>query len=117
VTVDPLSSLPIVPDTALPADVRTGSDKDKQTYQAALGFERQLLTQLTESMVATTQNGDDSSDSSGSDDTGDAGFGSTDAVTQAYNQMLPDQLADSLISGGGTGLAENLYRALRQEQS
>jgi Rod binding domain-containing protein len=115
VTVDPLSSLPVVPDTALPTDVRTGSDKDKQTYQAALGFERQLLTQLTQSMVATTQNGDDSS--SDSSDDGDAGFGSTDAVTQAYNQMLPDQLADSLISGGGTGMAENLYRALRQEQA
>ena len=102
-TVDPLSSLPVVPETALPSDVRTGSTTDKQTYQAALGFERQLLTQLTQSMVDTTQNGDDSD--------------SSDAVTQAYNQMLPDQLADSLISGGGTGLAENLYRALRQEQS
>jgi Rod binding domain-containing protein len=110
--IDPLSSLPVVPDTALPADVRQGSDKDKQTYQAALGFERQLLTQLTQSMVDTTQQGQDSSDSS--DDSTDDG---SDAVTQAYNQMLPDQLADSLISGGGTGLAENLYRALRQEQS
>jgi Rod binding domain-containing protein len=118
VSVDPLSSLPVVPDTALPADVRTGSDKDKQTYQAALGFERQLLTQLTQAMVNTTQNGDDSSDSSDSTgDDSDAGFGSSDAVTQAYNQMLPDQLADSLISGGGTGLAENLYRALREGQS
>jgi Rod binding domain-containing protein len=114
VTVDPLSSLPVVPNTVLPADVRNGSDKDKQTYQAALGFERQLLTQLTEAMVATTQDGQDSSDSS---DDSDAGFGSSDAVTQAYNQMLPDQLADGLIAGGGTGLAENLYRALRQEQS
>jgi Rod binding domain-containing protein len=114
-TVDPLSSLPVVPDTALPAAVRNGSDKDKQTYQAALGFERELLTQLTQAMVNTTQNGDDSSDDSG--DGSDAGFGSGDAVTQAYNQMLPDQLADSLISGGGTGLAENLYRALNQEQS
>jgi Rod binding domain-containing protein len=103
VTVDPLSSLPVVPGTALPADVRNGSTADRQTYQAALGFERQLLTQLTQSMVDTTQNEDDSD--------------SSDAVTQAYNQMLPDQLADSLISGGGTGLAENLYRALRQEQS
>src|SRR5262249_46999615 len=83
VTVDPLSSLPIVPDTALPADVRTGSDKDKQTYQAALGFERQLLTQLTQAMVDTTQDGQDSDDSS--DDDSDAGFGSTDAVTQTYN--------------------------------
>jgi Rod binding domain-containing protein len=116
-TIDPLSSLPVIPETALPADVRNGSDKDKQTYQAALGFERQLLTQLTQSMVDTTQNGDDSSDSSDdSGDDGSAGFGSTDAVTQAYNQMLPDQLADSLISGGGTGMAENLYRALTQEQ-
>jgi Rod binding domain-containing protein len=116
-TVDPLSSLPVIPDTALPADVRSGSDKDKQTYQAALGFERQLLTQLTQSMVATTQNGDGSSDSSDSSGDGtDAGFGSTDAVTQAYNQMLPDQLANSLVSGGGTGMAENLYRALTQEQ-
>ena len=109
--IDPLSSLPVVADTALPADVRQGSDKDKQTYQAALGFERQLLTQLTQAMVNTTQQGQESSDDS--DSTGDG----SDAVTQAYNQMLPDQLADSLVSGGGTGLAENLYRALRQEQS
>jgi Rod binding domain-containing protein len=115
--IDPLSSLPVVPNTALPADVRAGSDKDKQTYQAALGFERQLLTQLTQAMVGTTQDGQDSSDSSATGDDSDAGFGSTDAVTQAYNQMLPDQLADGLISAGGTGLAENLYRALRQEQS
>jgi Rod binding domain-containing protein len=110
-----MSSLPVVPNTALPADVRNGSDKDKQTYQAALGFERQLLTQLTQAMVSTTQDDQDSSSDSGDDS--DAGFGSSDAVTQAYNQMLPDQLADGLIAGGGTGLAENLYRALRQEQS
>jgi Rod binding domain-containing protein len=118
VSVDPLSSLPVVPDTALPADVRSGSDKDKQTYQAALGFERQLLTQLTQAMVGTMQDGQASSDESGSDDgSGDTGFGSTDAVTQAYSQMLPDQLADGLIASGGTGLAENLYRALQQGQS
>jgi Rod binding domain-containing protein len=111
--VDPLSSLPVVPDTALPADVRNGSDKDKQTYQAALGFERQLLTQLTQSMVDTTQNGDDSSNSSSDDGSNDG----SEAVTQAYNQMLPGQLADSLTAGGGTGLADNLYRALREGQS
>jgi len=110
-TIDPLSSLPVVPDTALPADVRNGSDTDKQTYQAALGFERQLLTQLTQAMVDSTQQDQDSSDDSDSTDDG------SDAVTQAYNQMLPDQLADSLISGGGTGMAENLYRALREGQS
>jgi hypothetical protein len=31
--------------------------------------------------------------------------------------MLPDQLTDAVISGGGTGLAENLYRALREGKS
>jgi Rod binding domain-containing protein len=117
VSVNPLSSLPAVPDTALPADVRNGTTQDKQAYTAALGFERQLLTQLTQAMVGTTQDDSDSSDSSDDSDASDAGFGSSDSVTQAYNQMLPDQLADGLISGGGTGLAENLYRALRQEQS
>ena len=113
-SVDPLSSMPIVPDTALPADVRNGTTQDKQAYTAALGFERQLLTQLTQAMVSTTQ--DDSDSSSDSSDDTDAGFGSSDSVTQAYNQMLPDQLADGLMASGGTGLAENLYRALRQEQ-
>jgi Rod binding domain-containing protein len=107
VSVDPLSSLPVVPDTALPADVRNGSTGDKQAYQAALGFERVLLTQLTQAMVDTTQNGDDSSD----DGSGDG----SDAVTQTYNQMLPDQLADSLMGAGGTGLADNLYRALKEQ--
>ena len=115
--MDPLTSLPIVPDTALPADVRNGSTSDKQTYQAALGFERVLLTQLTQAMVDSTQSSDDSSGSSDGSDSGDAGVGSSDAVTQTYNQMLPGQLADSMVSAGGTGLADNLYRALRQGQS
>ena len=108
-TIDPLSSLPIIPDTALPADVRNGSDTDKQTYQAALGFERQLLTQLTQAMVDTSQNDDSSSDDGSTDES------SSDAVTQAYSQMLPDQLANALVSGGGTGLADSLYQSLKQQ--
>ena len=39
---------------------------------------------------------------------------SDSAATQTYKDMLPDQLADSLIASGGIGLAENLYRAVRQ---
>ena len=115
-TIDPLGSLPVVPETALPADVRNGSEKDKQTYQAALGFERELLSQLTQAMVNTTDSGDDSSSDDSSDSTGSTDA-SSDPAIQAYNQMLPDQLADALIAGGGTGLAANLYQALRQGQS
>ena len=114
-TVDPLSSLPIVPDTALPADVRSGRTEDKQTYQAALAFERQLLTQLMQSMTDTATSNSSSSDDS-SDDGDDMSDGS-DAATSTYQQMMPEQLADAVINGGGTGLAENLYRALREGQS
>jgi Rod binding domain-containing protein len=116
VTIDPLGSLPVVPETALPADVRNGSEKDKQTYQAALGFERELLTQLTQAMVDTRDSSGASSSSDGSSDSADSTDASSDPAIQAYNQMLPDQLADALIAGGGTGLAANLYRALRKEQ-
>ncbi len=117
-TIDPLGSLPVVPDTALPLEVRNGSEKDRQTYQAALGFERELLTQLTQSMVDTTASpGDASSSDDGSSDSTGSTDASSDPAIQAYNQMLPDQLADALIAGGGTGLAANLYQALRKEQS
>jgi Rod binding domain-containing protein len=110
VTLDPLSALPAVPDTALPADVRSGSNDDKQTYKAALAFERQLLTQLLQGLDTSN---DDSSDSS--DDSGSVMDGS-DAATSTYKQQLPDQMADAVINGGGTGLAENLYRALNQQE-
>jgi Rod binding domain-containing protein len=115
VSVDALSSLPVVPDTALPADVRSGSTEDKQTYQAALAFERQLLTQLMQSMTYTAT---DDSDSSSDDDSGDDELTSgSDAATSTYQQMMPEQMANAVINGGGTGLAENLYHALREGQS
>jgi Rod binding domain-containing protein len=112
VTVDPTSALPIVPDTALPADVRSGSNDDKQTYKAALAFERQLLTQLLQGLATTNED-----DSSSDDEDGGSVLDGSDAATNTYKQQLPDQMADAVINGGGTGLAENLYRALRQEQS
>lgn len=110
-TIDPTGALPVVPDTALPADVRSGSNDDKQTYKAALAFERQLLTQLLQGLDTS---GDDSSDSS---DDGGSVMDGTDAATNTYKQQLPDQMADAVINGGGTGLAENLYRALKEQQS
>jgi Rod binding domain-containing protein len=106
VTIDPTNALPIVPDTALPADVRSGSDTDKQTYKAALAFERQLLTQLLRGL-------DTSSDDSSDDDS--SVLDGSDAATNTYKQQLPDQMADAAINGGGTGLAENLYRALKEQ--
>ena len=54
-----ISGLPLVADSALPADVRTGSTKDKNDYKAALGFEQMLVQRLVQSMAGSGDDGDD----------------------------------------------------------
>ena len=88
-------SLPPIDSSLLPADIRNGSADRKKSYQAALGFERVLIQQLTKSLADTAKPVD------GEDD-------SADAATQTYQSMPPDTLADSIISGGGLGLARSL---------
>ena len=107
-----MSGLPIVPASALPADIRTGSPERKKSYEAALGFERVLLQQLTKSLSDTAQPADDSSDDT---DGTDATTGS-DTATQTYQSMLPDTLADSIVSAGGLGLARALVPAEPQQE-
>ncbi len=96
----PLSALPSVPDSALPRAVREGSPADKQSYKAALGFERMLLHQLAEQIAEAAQA------ASGGEDEQSAGMG-------AYQGMLADSLADAVTAGGGLGLARDLYSSLR----
>ena len=98
------SSLPPIDQAALPAEIRNGSAKDKKTYEAALGFERMLLGELTKAMSATAQ--------PAGDDTSEDGQ-SKDAASSMYMQMLPDQLADSVVSNGGMGLAQSLYTSIK----
>lgn len=98
------NALPALNPSFIPAEVREGSAEDKKAYRAALGFERSLLQQLTKTMLDTAKTEDTSSD----EESGET------AATQMYKDMLPDRLADSLIANGGIGLAEDLYRAVRQ---
>ena len=88
-------SLPPIDTSMLPADIRNGSTDRKKSYEAALGFERMLLQQLTKSLADTAKPID------GDDD-------SADAATETYKSMLPGTLADSVISAGGLGLARSL---------
>ena len=108
-------TLPPIDQATLPADIRKGSAADKKTYTAALGFERMLLGELTKAMTATAQpvdgSGSGSDDSTSTDDTSQ----STDAASQMYMQMLPDQLADSITENGGLGLARNFYDSLKEK--
>jgi Rod binding domain-containing protein len=94
----------------MPADVRkTGADGE-ETYRAALGFERQMLQELTKTMAK------DLTGTGASDGSGDSG-GEGDAATSAYGDMLPGTLADSLTSAGGLGLAHDLWLSMRSAQS
>jgi Rod binding domain-containing protein len=97
--IQPADLSPLAPGTVLPADVRAAGPGAQQEYRTALAFERVLVSQLTKAMQATV----------GSEDEGG------DAGTKTYRDMLPGTMADALISNGGTGLAHDLYRALRTD--
>lgn len=86
----PISGLPSVPDSALPADVRRGSAQDKKDYKAALGFEQMLVGQLVKTMAS-----------------------SGPLAEGPYSQNLQDSLSSALVSGGGLGLARQLYKEIR----
>ena len=90
---------------ALPPEIRAAGAGAQQEYRSALSFERVLLGQLTKAMQATVPtDGEDGED-------GEAG--ATSAATQTYKDMLPEQMADALVAGGGIGVASDLVRALR----
>jgi len=104
-------SPPPIDETALPSDVRNGSKAQKQTYQAALGFEQLLVQQLAQSMMSSANGADDSS---GSSDSSDGSGSSGDATSTLYQQMLPDQLASAVTSAGGLGLADQIYQSIEK---
>jgi Rod binding domain-containing protein len=65
--------------------------EDKAAREAAEGFERLLLGQLTRTLLDSALPADSAS-----------------AATGAYKSQLPDALTEALMSGGGIGLAQTL---------
>lgn len=96
---------------AMPADVRKAGKDGEETYRAALGFERQMIEELTKTM------GEDLTGAAGGGDAGDGEDSGGDAATSAYGDMLPGTLADSLTGAGGLGLAHDLWLSMRSAQS
>jgi len=96
-----MTSLPPIDQSLLPADIRKASDADRKQYSAALGFERTLINELTKAMAETAKPSDDDSKQQ-------------DAATSMYMDMLPDQLADSVVAAGGLGLARTLYDGMKE---
>ena len=90
-----LTGLPAVPDSALPAAVRSGSDQDKTTYKAALGFEQVMLGELVGEMTKGTP-----------------------SLTEGPRaDAVNDALTEALAAGGGIGLARQLFTTMQQVRS
>ena len=110
-----MSTLPPINAAFEPASIRNGDAQAKKAYQQALGFESILMQQLTQEMAKTvTSPGGDSSDD-GSGDTSDSSSGGilgSDPSTNAFAGLIPTTFTNSIMSGGGVGMAEQLARAI-----
>jgi len=85
-----MTGLPPIADASLPAEIRDGTDADRRAYRAALGFEAMLSDQLLKSAKLG----------------GPLGEG-------PYAGTLRDSLGSALTTGGGLGLAGQLYASMR----
>jgi Rod binding domain-containing protein len=109
----PAANLPPIDSAHLPADIRNGNAQAKQAYQEALGFEDILMQQLTQQLASTvTSPGGGSSDSGDSSDSSSGGILGSDPSTNTFASLIPTALTQSIMSGGGVGMADQLARAL-----
>lgn len=90
--MNPVSGLPTVPETALPAAVRSGSAEDKRRYSAALGFEQVMLGQLVKEMIPE-----------------DSGL-----AAGPYGSAVQDAFAQGIAGSGGVGLAAQLFKTMQE---
>ena len=106
-----IPGLPIVSDTLLPADVRSGSASDKQHYKAALGFEQMLVGQLVQTM---TGSGDTATAGASSDDDASAALDTANPLASGpMASQMQDALTSALMSAGGLGLAGQIYKGMQ----
>ena len=108
----PAANLPPINSALLPADIRGGDAQAKHAYQEALGFEDMLMQQLTQQMASTVTSPGGDSSGSGSSDSSSGGILGSDPSTNAFASMIPTALTQSIMSGGGVGVADRLAHAL-----
>ncbi len=110
-TPDPLSAATTAPGRSQafePAAVRNGSPAVKQAYAEALSFENVLVGQLCQQLAASAGLG------GGASGQGDAGSSAGDPTASAYGSLLPGALSSAIMSGGGLGIANQLYPAIER---
>jgi hypothetical protein len=115
------STLPPIDPANEPAAIRNGDQKAKDAYQTGMAFENVLVNELAQQLAATVPGLDGSDDGLGgtTDDSSAAGStaGSSGGVgggggLGAYSSLLPQTLASSVMSGGGTGIAMEIAKSI-----
>jgi hypothetical protein len=113
----PTSAVPPIDPAKEPAAIRNGNQKAKDAYQTGMAFENVLLNELAQQLSATVPGLDGSDDGLGGTSDGSSTAGSTGGVgggggLGAYASLLPQTLAGSVMSGGGTGIAMEIATSL-----
>ena len=89
-----LSALPQVPESALPRAIREGGAAARQTYEAALGFEKLFVEQLLKTASARGP-----------------------LAEGPHASAVQSSLADAMVASGGFGLAAQLHSQLESAAS
>jgi hypothetical protein len=114
----PASNQSLIDPANEPASVRNGDQKAKNAYETGVAFENVLVYELAQQLTATVPGLDGSDDGLGaSTDSTDSTGGSSGGAGAsgglgAYASLLPQTLANSITSGGGTGVAMEIARAI-----
>jgi hypothetical protein len=110
------ANLPPINPADLPAAVRNGSPAAKKAFDEGLAFEQVLVNQLAQRMTDVVSQTADSSDD-GSSDAGSSGGGmlGSDPSTSAFSSLIPQALSNSIMSGGGLGIAQEIAASLDPE--
>ena len=114
----PASNLPLLDPAKEPASVRTGDQTAKNAYATGVAFENVLVNELAQQMTATVPGLDGSDDGlGGTSASSDGSAGSSGGVggsggLGAYASLLPSTFANSITSGGGTGIAMEIAKAI-----
>ena len=101
-----LSGLAPVNQAELPSNIRNSNGAAKQAYTEALAFEQMLMGELAQQLSQTTSGGSDSTDGSS------GGLLGSDPSASAFSSLMPQALTSSVMSGGGTGIAEEIAQSL-----
>jgi hypothetical protein len=113
----PTSTLPLTDPATQPAAIRNGDQKAKNAYQTGMAFENVLVNELAQQLSATVPGLDGSDDGLGGTSGDSSGAGSSGGVgggggLGAYSSLLPQTMATSIMSGGGTGIAMEIAKSI-----